>query len=95
MRVLALMFILGCSGTTKPKDPFAAGTCDSHWTENGFTTCDEGCADAAQVLGAMGSACDGMLETGSAFHCIASFDFGSANGCCASDKPNLYFAECP
>ena len=95
---LALVFVIGCfgacSGTAAPKDPYAGGTCDSHWQANGFTDCEAGCADSAMVLEAKGSACAAMTETGSAFSCIATQEFGSAVGCCVSDKPRLYFAEC-
>ena len=94
MRVLAFLLLFGCTGTTTPKDPYAAADCDSHWNANGFTDCEAGCIDSAHVLGAMGPACQATLETGSGFSCIATFDFGSAVGCCVSDKPHLYFAEC-
>ena len=94
MRGLAWLFLLACSGTTTPIDPYAAADCDSHWRANGFTDCEAGCTDSAQVLGAMGSACQAAVETGSAFSCIATFEVGSAVGCCVSDKPHLYFAEC-
>lgn len=94
MRVLAFLFIVGCGGTTTPKDPFAAGACDAHWSANGFTDCQEGCVDSSQVLGANGSGCAAQLATGDPFTCVATFELGSAVGCCASDKPHLYFAEC-
>ncbi len=91
---LALVLLFAC-GSSTPKDPYAAGTCDSHWQANGFTSCQEGCVDATKVLGATGPACAAMLDTGSGFQCVATFEVGSATGCCVSDKPNLYFAECP
>jgi len=92
---LALVFLIACTSTpAAPKDPYAAGMCDSHWQANGFTDCEAGCSDSAQVLEAKGSACDAATEAGSAFSCIATWEFGSAVGCCVSDKPRLYFAEC-
>lgn len=92
---LAWLFLFACSSSSAPKDPYAAGTCDSHWQANGFTSCDEGCVSSTKVLGAMGAACAGMLANGSAFQCVATFEVAGTTGCCASDKPNLYFAECP
>ena len=90
----AWLFLFAC-GTSTPKDPYAQGTCDASWKANGFTDCDEGCVSATKVLNAKGPACTAMLASGSAFQCVATFETGSATGCCVSDKPNLYFAECP
>ena len=63
MRV-ALLFLIACSGTTTPKDPYAAADCDSSWNTNGFTDCEAGCTDSAQVLGAKGSACQALARDG-------------------------------
>jgi hypothetical protein len=98
VKYLLVLFVLGCCGgddTEALHEPHDAVACDSAWTANGFTDCEAGCADSAAALGATGPSCDGTLATGSAFACFKTFVYNGVTGCCASDKPHLYWADCP
>ena len=75
-------------------DRHAAGTCDASWIANGFTICEAGCADSNKALLAQGPSCNGKTLAGVAVSCQRTFVFDGATGCCASDPPNLYFADC-
>jgi hypothetical protein len=96
VKYLVLLLAIGCGGSDKPpRDPHGAGTCDSSWTANGYTDCEAGCADAGAALGAKGPSCQGTLGSGAAFTCTKTFEFDGQTGCCASDKPQVLWADCP
>ena len=97
MRCVALLLLAACS-TDKPPPPIdrhAPGTCDSIWVANGFDQCEAGCMDATLALNAMGATCMARTTAGMPVGCTATFvaDDG-ATGCCVSQAPNVYFADC-
>jgi hypothetical protein len=96
LAALALAALVpGCAhDPAAPVDVHAAATCDAAWMRNGFTDCELACADSTVALGAMGPRCAAKTTAGAPVDCPKTFVVGGVTGCCASDTPHLYFAEC-
>ena len=92
MHRLLLAMLTAC-GTSGPVDPHAHVTCDTIWTANGFTDCEQACVDATTALNAMGIGCEATTTTGP-LRCQKTFEFEGAVGCCASRTPSVLFAAC-
>jgi hypothetical protein len=95
-RLLALGFLAACGAddVMMMVDRHAPGTCDSIWTANGFDQCETGCVDSAIALNATGASCDAKTVGGNAVFCQKTFVFAGVTGCCASQAPSLFFADC-
>jgi len=89
--LLLLAVVLGACGD---RDPHAAATCDGPLQANGFTECELACADSSVSLVASGPSCQGITVSGSTVDCSKTFEFEGVTGCCASNAPQLRFAEC-
>ena len=99
MTRLSLFLFVACTHhPPAPIDIHAQATCDTAWTNNGFTECETACADSSIALFASGPSCDARTTEGTAVSCSKTFDADagdhSVTGCCASDTPRLLFAEC-
>ena len=95
VRAIALLLVTAC-GTSGDGmvDRHAPGTCDQIWVNNGFDQCEAGCMDASIALNATGPSCAGKTATGRAAACSATFEFDGVTGCCVSETPHVYFADC-
>jgi hypothetical protein len=95
-KLVALGIVLAACGTDggMTVDRHALGVCDSVWTANGFTACETGCMDSSVALLATGPSCQAKTATSSPVSCAKTFVFDGVTGCCASELPNLYFADC-
>jgi hypothetical protein len=90
------LLVAACSSDpmTPPVDRHAPATCDQIWIANGFDQCEVGCVDATTALNAMGPTCMARITSGMQVSCTATFDFMGATGCCVSQTPHVYFADC-
>lgn len=93
MRLFSLALLLVACGDDPPPEPHDVVACDSAWERNEYTECEYACAVATTALGAMGPACEATSELGPV-NCQATFEHGGIQGCCATMKPQVLFAEC-
>lgn len=92
MRSLVLVAALfGCGGD---RDPHAPGTCDQGWVQNGFDTCELGCENSSQALGASGPACSARTLDEQPVSCSKTFTFDGVVGCCSVEGTEVHFADC-
>ncbi|HEY4176483.1 MAG TPA: hypothetical protein VGM90_06615 [Kofleriaceae bacterium] len=68
--------------------------CDSGWTRNGFTTCDDGCGDSTRALTASGPACTALTNDNTTVQCAKTFMNGGEQACCSTAKPEVHYAVC-
>ena len=96
MRTIVLVLVTACGGGGGDDmvDRHAPGTCDSVWTANGYDQCEAGCVDSSIALNATGPACTAKTAAGTSANCSATFAYDGFTGCCVSDTPRLYFADC-
>lgn len=94
MRLFALALLLGACGEDPPPEPHDIVECDSVWGQNDYTDCEYACAVATTALNAMGPACDADGEESGPVSCQATFEHDGIQGCCATMKPRVLFAEC-
>ena len=88
-----LVFAMALVACSDP-DPHEAATCDGPLQQNGFTECERACADSSVALVASGPSCQAVTVSGSMVDCSKTFEFSGVTGCCASNVPQLRFAEC-
>jgi len=99
MRRLALAFVIPACGATHvgpdapPPGVHDLVACDQVWIANGFTTCEGACVDATTALNAMGPACQAHTSVGP-LACSKTFTYQLATGCCATQPPQILFADC-
>jgi hypothetical protein len=89
-RWILLLAVAACGS----KDPHAAGTCDTGWTQNGFEECELACEDSNTALLASGPACNALTIDNATVSCSTTFVFEDVQGCCATDGIAVSFAEC-
>lgn len=95
MKICVLLVVVACGTTAEPMvDRHAPGTCDQVWINNGFDQCETGCVDSSIALNAMGPSCTAKTASGRAAACTATFELGGIIGCCVSESPHVYFADC-
>jgi hypothetical protein len=94
--IRVLWVLLAACGTTMPPpvDRHAPATSDQTWIANGFDQCETACVDAQMVLTASGPSCMAKITSGMQVSCTATFDFDGTTGCCVSQTPHVYFADC-
>lgn len=93
MRWFVLAFLATACGSDPPPEPHDIVACEPLWAQNGYTDCEYACNDAVLALNAEGPACQASSTLGPV-PCAKTFEHEGIAGCCATQTPQIVFAEC-